>query len=503
MPCGEISYTETWNGPCSCCCRWFGCFVDDVKEMPDTLSFVDIIAGSCPLAATTTVSGTLVYDGDNNSCADLEAAEDCESAPQLCGCGYHYNIPEGTWPDCGPYLASISFVCQDAMVPEGSSPGGCVHATNNTCYWKAVRQVNRTFLAKRAKLCPSVAIDEGTGLPIYRHFIQSGPPNCDDELVCVDCPTPGVPCDDVCDPDCPHCLSCHDRCVALIDCCGTTGCELLPIGDPGSDGYYENFNGTAGMVDPPILDKDTCLGYCGATNYPQYRRYTHRLRTCQSPDDLVGCSQIGCPPDPKNLGNFGIVFSYCGNDSLHIFCTPSEMERHAHLAAMAAPGQPETEDRRKFKTCRHWGVTIPGCTRCAHHEGNPAYNEAVHLLITKGGGTVVTKPKNVTVKKGVGTEQTRIFKELGVGSRGCAACEELEAEMNRLGPDECEKKVDHFAHLMRERAKSDFSRWDKLKAAKAMYSTGYYKEVYWLDPFPGLIRLAIAAARRIDACPDS
>lgn len=492
MVCDPTGVTKTFVKPMSCCCRDLGCMGEDGrKHFPrrEGLAFVSITAGSCPQMMTSTVTGIAVW-GDgvtppvDPTCADLAA--DCEAVKRFCAGSFTWKIPHGTWPDCGPYLASVTITCQEIMIPTGSTPSGCPNLTYAKCYFSGLAQVNRTFLAKIAKLCPSLAFDEGTGLPIYRHAVQTccdyTDPAC---FACQDCPTPGTPCADVCDPTCHHCLICHDRCETLIDCCGSTGCSFHDPESEITDGYYENFNGTVGMTDPPILNKDTCLAYCGPTNYPAYRRYSFKLRSCQFPDDITGCNSSTCPPDEDKYGSFFIGFNYCGNDKLYFFCAGNQEEMAMHLSG-----------QRIFKPCRHYKKHRPTCELCAQHKHNPAFREAIDLLVRKGGGAVYTPSKAVSTQKGIGSELAKLYLALGAGKKGCMECEAIEREMNDIGEEGVLANLDLFVAKLKARAKADATRWQVIGAGlNSIKMPTLVVRVTRYGVWKGLIYKAIANAR--------
>ena len=98
----------------------------------------------------------------------------------------------------------------------------------------------------------------------------------------------------------------------------------------------------------------------------------------------------------------------------------------------------------------------------------------------------------------VGDELEAMFHELGVAMKESCSCQQLKQEMNALGPDGCEFKMDSLANEIRHNART-FGYWETTIAAIKFVST-YGLTINPLDPFPGLIAEAIRRTK-IKAIP--
>lgn len=289
--------------PCSCCCLGFHCGYneDGTPKFPLALNFIYSIAGSCPQAATTTISGQMTYD-PAFAVAGLTCAQipDCK---YFCQCGYTWKIADADIPHCGPYIGQVSLGCVIPNDPPPLDPK-CTHSKYEQCYWTVFVFVFRT------------------------DSIIQFPPPCTDRLgfppnwpiqSCVDC---SWGCVEQTDPPplggccctCPPCFLCHIS-------PGPGGCGLAP--NPlycfGTSGCYEV---TSFTVDPP--NPDDCVDVCDPSRSggpPQGRIYNLSLRGCPIDPDtglpqifIKGCNPTSCPPDDDNTGDFFIhIPSACGN----------------------------------------------------------------------------------------------------------------------------------------------------------------------------------------------
>jgi hypothetical protein len=94
---------------------------------------------------------------------------------------------------------------------------------------------------------------------------------------------------------------------------------------------------------------------------------------------------------------------------------------------------------------------------------------------------------------GPGSELKAVFASLDIEKLEGCQCEPKMAQMNAWGVDGCREHFDEIVGWLREGAKQ-FDRRTKFKAARKAVTTGLAKEINWLDPFPGIVELAIKRA---------
>lgn len=205
-------------------------------------------------------------------------------------------------------------------------------------------------------------------------------------------------------------------------------------------------------------------------------------------------------------------------DTLEIFCTPSEMEMANHRAwLLLANGVPLDEalavtgarQATPFKPCR-CSDHNPRCPGCHKHRRNPAYVEAIDLLITAGGGRVLgaspaTPAAPPAPEEGPGTEFKKLTDQLGLKEWEGCSCERIRSWMNSLGVEGCRTNRAKLIKAIRanfaagvKSGKLPKEVW-KVAAANALKTGLAFKigVTNWLDPLPALVDLAIhnAAAR--------
>lgn len=467
MSCGVETTDALVPSDCSCCCVNFNCAGD---PNPTTMAVIVSTAGSCPQAQGSGVwSGIVTKDDPAKSCPDTP----CDS-PLWCGCSYSWQIDPGDIPTCGPYIYSLNIACSSNN-PLTTGELNCTHLSHGKCFWTAF------FFLARAEGSPQSLEDcpISIGHP-HRKIVQNPFPDCGNRT-CVDC-DPGIPgdCDPVCDPSCNP--QCYEPCpgIDLANfpyCFGTTtdpACYTISLCDePGNP-----------LCGPILAECGACI--VGDIGIAPYRTYTMALGTCPVGDEITGCRpEGGCDPDRDlNIGDFSatltqvplydagppptlIGFSSCpSSDYVHIGCVPSMMERQSHLATMVDPaaragvaaGSVPADGiaiaPRRFKLCGHYGETRPDCDKCHQEATNPAYREAIDLLITKGGGFASSKSVSAPMppKSGIGDALEAIIKEAGGQAGIGCGCGSLKSKLNNSTVETVEKNLTHFADELRKNA---------------------------------------------------
>jgi hypothetical protein len=130
------------------------------------------------------------------------------------------------------------------------------------------------------------------------------------------------------------------------------------------------------------------------------------------------------------------------------------------------------------------GKHLLRCTRCPREQlvADPTKRRRAAC------GKVAKSPKD-----GPGTELAGVAKELKLKEKPGCGCEEMRREMNRLGVAGCRRDRKRLASKLRAKAGS-FGLSEKARAALAAATSGIALTINWLDPYPGLIALAIDRA---------
>jgi hypothetical protein len=98
-------------------------------------------------------------------------------------------------------------------------------------------------------------------------------------------------------------------------------------------------------------------------------------------------------------------------------------------------------------------------------------------------------------RPGVGDTLREIVRLLGFKPKEGCGCAATIAEMNRLGPDECERNIERFVTKLRK-SYATTSTTEAMHGAFAAFTTGLAFQLDWTDPIPSLVKLAIARARK-------
>jgi hypothetical protein len=309
--------------PCKGCCLKMHCGYNDdgTAKWPPRLGFIASIAGSCPEASASVVSGQVSAEGDAGggvphfpTCDDL-ATLHCESGwPYLCTCEYYWENPSP--PTCGPYVHNITLQC----LPRGrwNLPTDCAHMKKVKRLWYVTMDVYRaTIITAPPHGCIA---DLGTGITTC--------PKQD----CETCtwslqPTPiadathdALGC---CTSGCPPCYNCPAhralRCAANAECCGTDGCGACEcdVGIP-CTGDCEQCSQCIQL--PPGTGEDadpSCDVVCGFYRAVRYHFWAH---DCDEETDVKGCNPTSCPPDPDNTGGFYLRVGCSEADYVEFSC---------------------------------------------------------------------------------------------------------------------------------------------------------------------------------------
>lgn len=96
--------------------------------------------------------------------------------------------------------------------------------------------------------------------------------------------------------------------------------------------------------------------------------------------------------------------------------------------------------------------------------------------------------------KGPGTELKHIMASIGVNPTPTCGCNSKAMQMDMWGVDECEKQFDTIVEWLRKGA-PNWGWAERMRIAANAGLTGLAFKVNWVDPFPGIVRLAIDRAR--------
>jgi hypothetical protein len=282
---------------CSDCCPIMNCDGQPVSD----LAFTASVAGSCPQAAVTVLTGTAT--GGLITCEEY-----CTGNP--CLCAFVYNIDPAAIPDCQPVIGHVTLRCEDAGYQPLAS--GCDHVRYQKKIWYGeVGVLSADLVAGPAHNCPAGPVGSPETFPFQ-------------DADCVwQCLEGGPFPNDGCNMDCPPCAPCHKpaRCAANLECCGSTGCPKC------SPCIVEG-----GTLPPCTAECDPQCSHCWATatgdpvmkscagcTFSYSQRIYHFWGATCPPDTIKGCNPTGCPPDPDNYSSFYIKFD-CGDDWLEFRC---------------------------------------------------------------------------------------------------------------------------------------------------------------------------------------
>jgi hypothetical protein len=328
---------------CSCCCINQHCGYDDDGQpiIPERLSFVASIAGSCPGAEPDVVSGIVSMYGSDwgppspspdsvpARCDDtVEFGEDpcLQRFTGTCGCIYSWYVAEADIPDCGPFIESVILQC---LRSDRHPFPDCPHVDREGCLWYVQVNVARALaLVSPGGHC-RIEISLPPDPPSERCFCtKQNDTTCAWEEIEVPCPID--PDMEFCSPFCPPCYDCPDhntrRCAAGESCCGEDGCQFCECPtDPPCTGDCAEC--THCIEEPPsgYVPPDpgaSCVVPCPGTRAIRYHFWLSGDNDCTGGgnNDIKGCNPKSCGPDTDNTGDFYLRVGCSETDWVEFAC---------------------------------------------------------------------------------------------------------------------------------------------------------------------------------------